>query len=153
VLLVVGLVWVTWRYLKHASFKATGEVADRQDKVIEVMRKQVKGLDRMVRTQEKRLNRAEIESQRKERLLFNARQEIEFFEDVVRIVLPFIAKQAPDEKRKADAILKQLGQFRARAAKEQIEWEDTKDALSIYLNGGTHTEDEEDGADMPAEKS
>ncbi len=146
-LLAVALVWAGWHYLRQASFKATGEVADRQDKTITAMRKQVKNLERMVQMQEKRLNRSEIEAQRKERLLFNARQEIEYFEDILRIVLPIVTRTAPEEKKKADAVLKQLGSFRSRAAKEQLEWEETKDALSIYLETAGNDPCEDDDED------
>jgi hypothetical protein len=135
ILAATGLIWAAWRYLRLASFKAAGEISDRQDKVIDQLRKQIQNLERMASMQEKRLNRAEIESQRKERLLMNARQEIEYFEDIVRLLLPIIEKLAPADKKKVDAVLKQIAVFRQRSARENVEWEETKDVLSIYLDG------------------
>ncbi len=142
-LAVAAVAWVAWRYIGQASYKAQGEVTDRQDKTIAAMRKQMRDLQAMVKMQDKRISRAEIEGQRKERMLYAARQEIDYFEEVIRLVLPLLSQIAPEDKRKADTILKQLSAFRAKAAREQMEWEEAKDALGIYLEHNSDLIDDE----------
>lgn len=144
---VVGVaVWLAWHYIKQSSFKAQGEILDRQEKSIEALRRQIRTLQSMARVQEGRISRTEIDSQRKDRLLYVARQEVEYFEDIVGILLPVLARIAPDDKKRADTVLKKLGEFRRKAGREQAEWEETKDALAIYLDAHPAQDEEEEPA-------
>jgi hypothetical protein len=102
--------------------------------LIKQQRADISTLQESQRIQEKRIFRVEIENQRKSRLYLMARQEIEFFEEIIRVIVPCLSRMDDVDKRRIEALLGELQAFRAKAAREQIEWEETKDIMSIYLD-------------------
>lgn len=135
-LLALGVSFYIGRnLLREATFRGAADLAGRQSAIIEGLRKDIRSMQEMVSVQEKRINRAELEAHRKERLLFAARQEITYFEDALAVILPALTRLNPDEKKRVDNIIKQLRDFRARSAHEQEAWESSRENWSTYLEG------------------
>ncbi len=87
----------------------------------------------MAKLQEKRLYRAELETQRKSRLLLYARREVEIMQGFVTLLMPLLQECSAETKGRADSLLQQLTDFRVSVASEQRSWEDAQEAFRSYL--------------------
>jgi hypothetical protein len=138
---VIAASIVAWRTLVNRNVvQGTNDALDLAQKERDLMQGQIKRLREdieamrgVVDLTDKRQYRTELALQRKERLELSRLQEIEYLEEVIHLMLPALAKSAPDVKKDVDAKLQALSQYRLRVHREQIEWEERKDALAVYL--------------------